>query len=108
MRVFLYFIYGHCQLYLLSLHKIGCTRQMMNKFILRSLALSLHKIGCARQIFSWVFVRSMRCPQHTESQADRRPHEFHSESDADMGFTVGRLLFIEEAVQGIANEMPNG
>lgn len=50
----------------------------------------------------------MRCPQHTESQADRRPHEFHSESDADMGFTAGRLLFIEEAVQGIANEMPNG
>jgi len=46
------------------LQKTGCTRQIENKFSLRSFALSLQKTGCTRQIENNFSLRSFALPLH--------------------------------------------
>ena len=48
----------------LTLHKIGCTREIENKFSFRSFALSLHKIGCTRETENEFSFRSFALSLH--------------------------------------------
>ena len=60
---------------ILSLHKIGCTRQSESTLSLRSLALSLHKIGCTRQLASTLCDARLQC-LHSDKTLCAKSHGY--------------------------------
>ena len=83
--------------YVVSLHKISCTREIKSKFSFLSFALSLHKISCTREIKSKLSFLSFALSLHKTSRTRQYNASYYrTRLAASQNNRAGRIMIIRK------------